>query len=325
MSDPATIEVLDGDARQEIKEAVCDAVIERVRRVVSGEGAFGAVILGDRPSRVLSSGFVLPGINADGDDETGDIHIASHGLDLRVSGTEGVVRVHPRMSVYVRSIPTSAELFAREGRLVPRSDFSPAAGDQAKLAIRTRADATIPQDTPRAERIRMRAAITRDVYAANGQVEVFPTGAQLPGGDDRGAGEDGGGDAVTPPPVVGGRLRIPDAISRRYEIPQKWARVTVDVPALDLPLPCDPADWAGRAAEHATLFRNAVNAAHATHGCAHLRALATLGVTSVRSRKPSGSQSDGMSFWRGRGRPLLTEAPSSRRSTLAFLHRPSQR
>lgn len=61
MSDPA-VEVLDGDARQEIKEAVCDVVLERVRRVVSGEGAFGAVILGDRPSRVLSSGFVLPGI-----------------------------------------------------------------------------------------------------------------------------------------------------------------------------------------------------------------------------------------------------------------------
>ena len=51
-------------------------------------------------SKVLSSGFLLPGINVDGADETGDIHIAAHGLDVRVRGTEGVVRVHTTLSVY---------------------------------------------------------------------------------------------------------------------------------------------------------------------------------------------------------------------------------
>src|SRR4051812_30466062 len=63
MPDPTSMADLDADARQEIKEAVCDAVLERLRRVVSGEGTFGSSVLGDRPSRVLSSGFLLPGIN----------------------------------------------------------------------------------------------------------------------------------------------------------------------------------------------------------------------------------------------------------------------
>lgn len=207
MSDSRTIEHIDADTRQEMKEAVCDAVLERVRRVVSGEGEFGASILGDRPSRVLSSGFLLPGINVDGDDETGDIHIASHGLDLRVQGTDGGVHVRPRLSVYVRAMPTSEELLARNGRLVPRADFSPAAAAQAKQAIKARADAEISASLPQEERVRRRSAITRDVYVAMG-VDI-PAAAELPGGDDRDAGDGNIDNAIPPPPVGGGRLRIP--------------------------------------------------------------------------------------------------------------------
>jgi hypothetical protein len=46
MADPRSMDGMDSDARQEIKEAVCDAVLDRVRRVVSGEGTYGASILG---------------------------------------------------------------------------------------------------------------------------------------------------------------------------------------------------------------------------------------------------------------------------------------
>jgi len=256
MSDSLTIEHIDADTRQEMKEAVCDAVLERVRRVVSGEGEFGASILGDRPSRVLSSGFLLPGINAEGDDETGDIHIASHGLDLRVQGTDGGIHVRPRLSVYVRAMPTSEELFARDGRLVPRADFSPAAAAQAKQAIRARADAEISAGLSQEERVRRRSAITRDVYVAMG-VDI-PAAVELPGGDDRDAGDGNIDNAIPPPPVGGGRLRIPNAISRQYEIPQKWIRIAVDVPALQLPLPCDPDEWSRRAANHANDISQAI-------------------------------------------------------------------
>ncbi len=56
---------LSTDDRQLLKEAVCDAVLSRTRAVVSGENEFGAAVLGGRPSRTLSSGFILPRINQD--------------------------------------------------------------------------------------------------------------------------------------------------------------------------------------------------------------------------------------------------------------------
>ena len=88
------------DELKELKEAVCDAVLERTRRAVSGEGDFGRVILGDKPSRILSSGFVLPRLNADGDDESSDIRIAAHGMDLRIyMAGEGAIDVRPSFSV----------------------------------------------------------------------------------------------------------------------------------------------------------------------------------------------------------------------------------
>jgi Helicase conserved C-terminal domain len=253
-NDLQSLVAFDNDARQELKEAVCDAVLERVRCVVAGEGAFGATILGDRPSRVLSSGFVLPGLSADGDDETGDIHIDAHGLDVRVGGGESTVRVRPRLSVYVRAMPTSEELFARDGRLVPPADFSEAAADNARQEIRRRAAAQMPPDAAVAERRRMRAAIARAVFTEMGV--GIPQGVQLPPGDDRDAAQEGAAD-LPPPPVVGGRLRIPDRISRSYQIPQKWVRIPVDAPALELPLPCDPDDWTARSEEHSVLLRRA--------------------------------------------------------------------
>ncbi len=246
----------DADTQQELKEAVYDALLERVRCVVSGEGADGAVILGDRPSRVLASGFLLPGISADGDDETGDIHLAAHGLDIRVRGGAGELRVEPKFSVYVRALPSSTELFARDGRLVPRADFSPLASAQAKQRIKARADAEIPTQLSQDERVRRRAAITRDVYVAMG-VDI-PPAAQLPGGDDRDAADGVAASAIPPPPVFGGRLRIPNAISCQYEIPKKWVRIAVDVPPLRLPLPCEPADWSACATAHAALMDQAI-------------------------------------------------------------------
>ena len=60
MAEPHVLDGMSWDQRQELKEAVCDAVLERARQVVTGDGAYGSVILNERPSRKLSSGFVLP-------------------------------------------------------------------------------------------------------------------------------------------------------------------------------------------------------------------------------------------------------------------------
>jgi hypothetical protein len=242
------------DDRQQLKEAVCDAILERTRRVVSGEGTHGAVVLGERPSRVLSSAFILPRLNEDGDDESSDIKIPAHGLDLRIGPAVGTVHVRPRLSVYVRALPSAAELFARDGRLIPRADFNDASRRLAKDQINRRAATEIPRGTPSGERAVRRAAISREVYTAMG-VGV-PPDVRLPGGDERddAAIEEG----MPPPQVLNGRLRIPDRLSRRYDIPQKWIRLGVEVPPLALPLPCEPERWLALAADHTTQMRQAI-------------------------------------------------------------------
>ena len=258
MAEPPALNGMEWDDRQQLKEAVCDAVLERTRRVVSGEGAHGAAVLGEKPSRILSSGFILPRLNEDGDDESSDIKIPAHGMDLRVRPSGGVLRVLPSFAVYIRALPTSAELFAREGRLIPRADFNDAARQHAKDQINRRAAAEIPRGTPSGERAVRRAAISRETYIAMG-VGVPPT-ARLPGGDERdeAAIEEG----MPPPQVLGGRLRIPDRLSRRYDIPQKWIRLRVDAPALALPLPCAPEEWQRLAAEHKTQLLTWIRAAY---------------------------------------------------------------
>ncbi|MDX2145209.1 MAG: DEAD/DEAH box helicase family protein [Rhodospirillaceae bacterium] len=215
------------------------------------------MIVGEKPSRFLSSGFLLPRLNEDGDDESSDIRIASHGMDIRVQASAGNLRVSPSLSVYVRALPTADELFARDSRLVPRAEFNDAARQQAKNATNARAAAEIPAGTPYAERTARRAQISREVYIAMG-VGV-PAQAQLPGGDDR---DDAAAQDIPPPRVLDGRLRIPDALSRRYEIPKKWLRLSVEAPILELPLPCDPAAWARLADAHKHELRRSIAVAY---------------------------------------------------------------
>ena len=82
MAEPHALEGMQWDDRQHLKEAVCDAVLERTRRVVSGEGVHGAVVPGEKPSRVLSSAFILPRLNEDG-----GVRAESSALGARASVT----------------------------------------------------------------------------------------------------------------------------------------------------------------------------------------------------------------------------------------------
>lgn len=137
MSVPAFMDLEDDD-RQILKEAICDAILERTRRVVSGSGAGGSVILGGKPSRVLSSGFILPRLDENGDDESSDIRLAAHGMDVRIRGADGAIRVQPSFAIYIRVFPTAAELFEREGRLIPRAELSEDSKKRSKEEVERR-------------------------------------------------------------------------------------------------------------------------------------------------------------------------------------------
>lgn len=253
MNEPGALRDMEADERQLLKEAVCDAILERTRRLVSGDGEVGRTILGAKPSRVLSSGFILPRIDQDGDDESSDIRLAAHGLDLRIRPVAGSLRIAPALSVYVRILPSAEDLFAREGRLIPRAELSSDAAGRAKAEITRRLNAQAAGLSGRARR-EMRASVAAAVYREMG-VEV-PAGAIVPQGAE--ADLETAQSVEVPEEGALPRLRIPNAIARRYEAPLKWRRVDVPVPPLELLLPVDAEAWGPLVADYSQQIQVAI-------------------------------------------------------------------
>ncbi|WP_379066204.1 DEAD/DEAH box helicase family protein [Mesorhizobium sp. UC74_2] len=241
MVEPLPLRSMSPDDRQILKEAVCDAIVERTRRVVSGAGEEGRFILGSKPSRVLSSGFILPRHDQNGDDESSDIRLPAHGLDIRVRGDVGQIEITPTFSVYIRVFPTADDLFQREGRQLPRAELSKEAELIVKEQIKQRMGNVADLQTGRA-RAEMKTAVATEVYQAMGI--VVPMGALIQQGNDDDPNSDA--DEGQQPPSAGpvrARIRIPNRLSRQYESPSKWRRIDVPVETLALAFPVDRLAW----------------------------------------------------------------------------------
>lgn len=94
------------------KEALVDVLLNRTWQRCSGWGTEGSVVYGVKPSQRFVSGFLLPRFDEFGvQDETSDIHISAHGLDLQVlSEAHGTVTVTVQLSIYIRVLPGWDEL-----------------------------------------------------------------------------------------------------------------------------------------------------------------------------------------------------------------------
>lgn len=97
---------------QELKEAVCSAIVSQTIDRISGVGAGGQVIYAPSPRRAIVSGQLLPRFDPNGqDDETSDIRIAAIGVDFHVrAGSRGTCAIEPSFCVYVRVLPLWNEL-----------------------------------------------------------------------------------------------------------------------------------------------------------------------------------------------------------------------
>lgn len=95
-----------------LKEAVCDSLINLTFARVSGFGDTGAIVFGRKPSRHFVSGALLPGFDPSGlEDETSDIRINTHGLDLGIAADQGTgITVAATIAVYVRGLPEWKEV-----------------------------------------------------------------------------------------------------------------------------------------------------------------------------------------------------------------------
>lgn len=250
--------MLPKDEAQELKEAVCDAVLERMRRVVSGEGDFGAAVYGRKPRQVLTSGFLLPRLDYAGDDEASDISIPVHGADMRIKGDagDGSIRILPEFRVYIRGLPTSEEIFTRSLGLLPKARFNA----QADGLIRLRLAALKATDEFKKKSQNEKMQVRRD--------ELFKIwkelGVEAERKDIREKAADDGdeSEADTELDATIEEVRIPDQHSVQHPIPEKYIRLGVKVPELELPLPYDEGIWRTRALAYEQALNTSIDRAY---------------------------------------------------------------
>lgn len=254
-----TITGLSWDDDQELKEAVCDAVLERARRAVSGSGEFGTAIFGQRPSQALSSGFLLPRLDKDDDDVSSDIAISLHGLDCRMNAAAtGAIRFVPRFDVYVRVLPAAGEVFDVRLRLRPKAELNAAANRRKAEFIKgLRDDPGFKAMDPARKRQARKERLAR--FLADLGVVVTAEDVQEGEEGDR-AQEDGEPNALE---ILDGNARIPDEHAVTHDVPEKYLRLVPELPALELPLPWDAATWEAAVRDYDAALNAAVGKAYA--------------------------------------------------------------
>jgi hypothetical protein len=243
----------------ELKEAVCDALVNSLVNRVTGADERGRTLLGSSPRRGIFAGQLLPRFDSSGnDDETTDIRIAAAGIDLvAVAGNDATMHVIPRYSIYVRVIPHWRDLVAGGGEL--EFDFRLRATiqqqiDDAIRTERTRALQAAGVDRPdwrgmdetkrsavRALRAQILADVRKKAYAAHGikllsgEPDASTTDIQPIGGPV--ADPNKPDDSAPPAPPIARLVRegrdIPLHLVDPASLPGKWRRLDLQLPTLE--------------------------------------------------------------------------------------------
>lgn len=251
----------------ELKEAVCDSLVNLLVARVSGMDDRGRTILGRSPRRNIVSGQLLPRYGVSGDDETSDIRIAAIGVDFVIaSGSGATIHATPQFSIYLRVLPEWSDLAAGGGDLDFEFKLRPAVQQQIDDTIRTNRKAALQSaglDRPdwrsmdEAQRSRVRtqradilAEVRRKAYAGHGIELVHEdpatnTDAILT--DEDAAIEDANNqqDTAAPPAPISRLLRegrsIPLTLIDPAPIPGKWQRLDLKLPTFEFGSDDEPA------------------------------------------------------------------------------------
>lgn len=236
----------------EAKEALTDSLLSLTYRFVSGQGADGEFVYGDKPSRKFVSGFLLPAMSESGaDDETNDIHISNIGMDLQVCNPPaGELGVEVSFSVYIRGLPTWEEI-ERYG-LKPTFQLRSSVQRQIRDAIRDRTNALLAEEQNKPEdqrRVRglLRVIASEEIYRQFGITVSGQDGiSQLDQeeGSEEAQEAAAGEEEARPHDVIsaGSDVALPDNLAQPAEIPQKWRRFSLSSERLSLPLAAPDAD-----------------------------------------------------------------------------------
>lgn len=247
-----------GSIDVELKEAVCDALVNALVSRVSGVDARGRTMLGGSPRRGIFAGQLLPRFDSNRTaDETTDIRVAAIGMDLLLdSASSARLHVTPRFSVYVRVIPEWRELVGGGGELEFDFRLRPTVQQQIDSAIRTERGPALRaagverpdwKGMDEARRSKVRAAraqvlgeVRRKAYAAhNIRLLTDDPAEPLPGGTENdGVPTDPNtaDDTAQPPPPISRLIRegreIPLNLVDPAPVPGKWRRLDLELPTL---------------------------------------------------------------------------------------------
>ncbi|NSY40127.1 DEAD/DEAH box helicase family protein [Leisingera sp. ANG59] len=250
----------------ELKEAVCDALVNTLVNRVTGADERGRNLFGGSPRREIFAGQLLPRFDVSGqDDETTDIRIAALGIDMvALANATGTIRATPRFSVYLRVIPEWSDLLAGGGDL--EFDFRLKRNIQRQIddAIRTERIAALQSagvDKPdwkgmdetrrakvRATRAQILSEVRRKAYAAHGikllaEDAVSDDLSELP--NQTPDSDPNTPDDIKPavPPIarlVRDQRELPLNLVDPAPIPGKWTRLDLELPTLEFN--CDASD-----------------------------------------------------------------------------------
>lgn len=133
---------------QELKEAVCKALVNLAVARVSASDAEGEMVFGPSPNRSIVSGLLLPRFDpANQADESSDIRIAAMGIDFQLdAGADDELEATPRFSVYVRVLPTWDDLDDEARGLDIEFDLLPAIRQALELRVRQLRDAAFARE-----------------------------------------------------------------------------------------------------------------------------------------------------------------------------------
>jgi hypothetical protein len=249
-----------------LKEAVVDALLNVVHARVSAAGEFGQVLYGTRPRNLINSGFLLPmRRREEGDEVTSPIWISSHGLDFQVrKNAEGQLILKPHFSLYVRVLPTEADLTREDSRLTFRlkRDVAKRLSEKIRDALDAKWKEVKGAHKDRREHpdwLKIRADIQSRVRAEEG----VPGDLSRVGVDEESSGEDDesedrapSSEGVAISPTITAKVR--DEQFEPLSIPQKWLRLELDIPPLMYSLYADSASRADEITRHEVTMREAI-------------------------------------------------------------------
>ncbi len=240
----------------ELKEAVCDALVNKLTRRVSGTDERGRMVYGGSPRREIFAGQLLPRFDVDGtNDETTDIRIAAMGMDFVVgSEASAPLRVTPRFSVYVRVIPQWRDLIGGGGPLDFDFKLQRAIQQQIDAAIRAERTTALKaanlerpdwksmdethRSNVRAERAKILSDVRVKAYAAFGikLLSGLPHDSTPAEGLSVESGDDKGESAEQPAPIsrlIREGRDLPLTLVDPAPIPGKWKRLDLTLPAFE--------------------------------------------------------------------------------------------